>query len=363
MKIAIVHDFLNQFGGAERVVAVLHEMFPDAPIYTSIFNKGRMPQEFGKMDIRTSFMQNLPLVMEKYRYYFWLYPKAFESFDLSEYDLIISSSSAYAKGINKRSDAIHICYCYNPMRFVWRYENYIKKEDFPWFIKSLLPGLLTGLKKWDLRSNEKVDCFVAISKEIEQRIKHMYQRDSVLIYPPIEVSLFDVSKNEGDYFLIVARLSAYKRIDLAVEAFSKLQLPLKIAGNGPAKNELQKKAKNNVEFLGKVSDTGLKELYSNCKALVVTGEEDFGIAPLEAAASGKPTIAFRAGGALETVVDKKTGIFFDRQDTEALVAAVKSFNQLSFDKLSIRQQAEKFDKQVFKEKMLKLVSELISTRR
>lgn len=357
MNIAIIHDYLNQFGGAERVVCALHEIFPDAPIFTSIYDKKRMPDIFKSMDIRTSFMQNLPLVMRKFRYYFWLYPYAFESFNLSDYDLIISSSSAYAKGVKKGKDAVHICYCYNPMRFVWRYDDYIKKEALSPAIKKTLPLFLNRLKKWDLENSRQVDYFIAISKVVANRIRSIYNRESVIIYPPIETNLFDSHGRDKDYFLIVSRLGHYKRIDIAIEAFSELGYPLKIAGIGPAKNGLEKLAGSNIEFLGRVDDMELIKLYSECRALIFTGEEDFGMAPLEAAASGRPTIAFRAGGALETIVEGKTGLFFDRQDKDSLIDAVNRFERVKFDKMLIRGHAEKFDKIIFKKKIMEFIDE------
>lgn len=357
-RVAIVHDYLNQFGGAERVVSTLHEIFPDAPVYTSIYNSKMMPPIFKKMDIRTSFMQKLPFVMNKFRHYFWLYPRAFESFDLSEYDLIISSSSAYAKGIIKGEGATHICYCYNPMRFVWRYEDYINKETLNPIIKKLLPLLLGGLKRWDLNNSSKVDCFIAISEVVQRRIKSIYKRESVIIFPPVEVDNISPTGKDEDYFLIVARLAAYKRIDVAVEAFSRLGLPLKIVGDGPSRATLEKKAAMNIEFLGKVDESALIKLYSGCRALVFVGEEDFGIVPLEAAASGRPTIAYRAGGAVETIVENKTGVFFEEQSTGSLIEAVKRFEKIKFDRELIRIHSQKFSKNIFKEKIIGLLKEL-----
>src|SRR3989339_965869 len=193
MKIAIVHDYLHQFGGAERVVAVLHEMFPDAPIFTSIYNSKNFPEEFQSMEIRTSFMQKLPFIFKNFRAYFMFYPFAFESFDLRDFDLIISSSSAYAKGVRKRKDATHVCYCYNPMRFVWRYKDYMKKEDLSLLVKLILPFFLYPLKLWDLFTSKRVNYFIAISKEIKERIKSIYKRDSDIIYPPVNVDEFRVS--------------------------------------------------------------------------------------------------------------------------------------------------------------------------
>lgn len=356
-KIAIVHDYLNQFGGAERVVAALHEMFPDAPVYTSIYDAKKMPPVFKSMDIRASFMQKIPFIMRFYRYFFWLYPKAFEGFDLSEYDLIISSSSAYAKGIKKRDDAVHVCYCHNPMRFVWRYDDYIKQEKIAPSPKKLLSYFLEGLKKWDLKTNKGVDYFIANSRVVAGRIRSFYGREPVVISPPIECGKFSLSQNDGDYFLLVSRLNYYKKIDIAVSAFSGLGIPLKIVGTGPAKDMLLKNAAVNIDFLGNVDDNRLRELYAECRALIFTEEADFGMVVLETAASGRPAIAYKKGGSEETIIPGQTGLFFDEQAPESLADAVRRFEKMKFDKDTIRKHAEKFDKAVFKQKLMGFLHE------
>lgn len=356
MKIAIVHDYLNQFGGAERVVSALHELYPDAPIYTSIYDEKRMPDNFRKMDIRTSFMQKFPFIFKFFKYYFLFYPLAFESFDLSEYDVILSSSSAFAKGVKKKKGQLHICYCYNPMRFVWRYDDYVKREGYPAFIKNILPVILGPVKRWDIETAREVDYFIAISKTIADRIKKTYGRESDIIIPPVECSLFRPSSQAQDYFLVLSRLNAYKRIDLAVKAFNKLDLALRIIGDGPDKKSLERMANPNILFLGRVSDEELAGNLAECRALIFPGEEDFGIVPVEAMASGRPVIAYRAGGAKETVLDGETGIFFDKQDVDSLVNAVKRFQFMTFDKKKIREWAEGFDKEVFKNKMREFIN-------
>jgi len=351
MRIAIVHDFLNQFGGAERVVAAMHEIWPDAPIYTSIYDKNKMPKSFQQMDIRVSFMQKLPFVFQFFKYYLLFYPLAFEGFDLAEYDVILSSSSAFAKGIKKQPDQLHICYCYTPMRFVWRYDDYVKRESFSPIIKAILPVLTSVLKKWDLDSTQGVDYFIAISKTIQDRIGLTYGRGSDIIYPPVSTKKYQMSPVVQDYFLIVSRLNAYKRLDLVVEAFNDLELPLKIIGSGPALKGLKRIAKQNIEFLGRQPDSAVAKYYAQCRALIFPGEEDFGIVPVEAMAAGRPVIAFRAGGATETILEGKTGLFFDRQSSASLKEAVEKFQFEIFDKQSIRQQAMIFDKEIFKQKM------------
>jgi glycosyltransferase involved in cell wall biosynthesis len=351
MRIAIVHDFLNQFGGAERVVSALNEVYPEAPIYTSIYDESRLPAYFKTMDIRTSFMQKLPLISRWFKAYFMLYPLAFESFDLAEYDVILSSSSAYAKGIKKRPGQLHICYCYTPPRFIWRYENYIEGEGLAGWLKRLLPFLLEPIKQWDLATSRRVDCFVAISREVARRVREIYGRESDIIYPPVETAFFQPSAVDRDYYLVVSRLNHYKRVDLVVEAFNRLGLPLKIIGDGPARQRLERQAGPHIEFLGRRPDAEVKRSLAECRALIFPGEEDFGIVPLEANAAGRPVIAYRAGGARETVIDGKTGIFFGEQTPAALVAAVERFKFAVFDKGAIRRHALQFDKNVFKKKI------------
>ncbi|MFH1542543.1 MAG: glycosyltransferase [bacterium] len=351
MRVAIVHDYLNQFGGAERCVQALHEIFPEAPIFTSIYDEQRMPAGFRRMDIRTSFMQKIPFVFRFFKWYLLFYPLAFESFDLSEFDVIISSSSAWAKGVKRNPGQLHICYCYSPMRFVWRYQNYVERENYNPILKSILPLVLAPLKKWDLETNNNVDHFVAISKTIADRIDETYRLKSDIIFPPVETGKFSLSAVDSDYFLVVSRLNAYKRIDLVIEAFNELDLPLKIIGSGPELKRLKNLANANIEFLGRLPDKVIAEYYAECRALIFPGEEDFGIVPLEAMASGRPVIAFQAGGARETVVDGVTGMFFAPQTAQALVATVNKFMFKVFKKELIREHALTFSKEIFKAKM------------
>jgi len=357
MKLAIVHDYLNQFGGAERVVCALHELYPDAPIYTAIYDEKKMPPAFQRMDIRTSFLQKVPFIMPFFKLFFLLYPLAFERFDLAGYDVIISSSSAYAKGIRKRRDQLHLCYCYTPARFVWRYADYVRREEFPRWTKALLPFLLEPVKKWDRENSRAVDQFIAISRAIAERIKEIYGRDSVIIYPPVETGFFQPSAVDRDHYLVISRLNYYKRIDLVVRAFNRLELPLKIIGDGPARRSLQKIAGPNIEFLGRLGDEETARYLAECRALIFPGEEDFGIVPVEAMACGRPVIAFKSGGALETVVEGETGLFFSPQTAEALSAAVKRFKFAVFNKTVIRQQALRFSKENFKERIAALVKQ------
>jgi len=351
MKVAIVHDYLNQYGGAERVVEVLNEIFPEAPIFTSIYLKENMPEIFTKMDIRTSFMQYFPFLNKHFKKYLFIYPKAIESFNLKGFDLVISSSSAFAKGANVSKNTCHICYCYTPMRFVWDYDNYIKNENFNKFFLKFLPPVINYLRNWDLKTNKRVSYFIAISKNIKNKINNLYSREADYIYPPVDCSKFKISDKIENYFLIVSRLNAYKNIDLVIKSFNKSNLILKIVGTGPYEKQLINMCTNsNIEFLGKVSDKELKNIYSNCRAFIFPGEEDFGIAPLEAQASGRPVIAYAAGGALETIIENETGIFFREKTLDSFNEAINEFikKEDSFNPIKIRQNALKFDKEIFK---------------
>jgi glycosyltransferase involved in cell wall biosynthesis len=356
MSTVLVHDYLDQAGGAERVVESLHEVFPSAPLYTLIYDKTKLPAIFSKMKIHTSFLQKLPFVMKHLNRYLPLFPLALESFDLSEYDVIVSSSSAWGKGVRKRKDQTHICYCHSPMRFVWMYEDYMEKEGLGMFTRAMLPFIMKWLKKWDIKTNRGVDHFIANSRTTQKRIKLFYGRESDVIYPPVDTNFFKPQGGEvKDYFLVVSRLNPYKRIDLAIEAFNELGLTLYVIGNGPDEARLKSIAKQNIKFLGRLSDTEVVKYYSSCKGFILPGEEDFGLTPVEAQACGRPVIAYRAGGAMESIVEGSTGIFFDKQEKDSLVRAVKEFYSISFNKDVIRRNALRFDKAEFKKKIKEYV--------
>ena len=328
MKIAIVHDFLNQYGGAEKVIEALHDVFPYAPIYTSVYIPENMPECFSKMDVRTSFMQKLPFLKKHFKKYLMLYPKAMESFDLSEYDVVLSSSSAFAKGVRLKPKTLYICYCYSPMRFVWDYQSYIEKERFNWVTVKVLPFFIERLRKWDLKTNSGVNNFIAISKHIQNRITKCYGLDSDIIYPPVSTELFSIANEVKDYFLVVSRINAYKRVDIVIDAFNKLGLPLRIIGDGPCRKQLQKISNPNIQFLGKVDTDKLVSNYRHCRALIFPGNEDFGIVPVEAQACGRPVIAYGAGGALETVIENITGLFFSSLTSESLIETIQKFDRI-----------------------------------
>lgn len=354
MKVALVHEWLTNVAGSERVLLALHELYPDAPIYTSVF----VPEEFPELagaDVRTSFLQRIPGAKTKHQAFSFLRTVAFERFDLSEFDVVISSSHAEAKGVITRPETLHICYCYTPIRYYWSgYHHYLENPRFGVLnpiVKAVMPYMTNYLRVWDRCAADRVDLFVAISEHVARRIKKYYRRDADVIYPPVNTAWLKISPSVDDYFLLVGRLISYKRADIVVEAFNRLGLPLKIAGTGSEMESLRAMAGPNVEFLGRVSDSELGELYSRCLALVFPQEEDFGIVPLEAMAAGRPVIAYRAGGALETVVEKETGVFFDRQDAQSLMEAVRSFDLGDFAPEKAREHALRFDVERFKEEI------------
>ena len=355
MRVALVHDYLNQMGGAEKVLLALHDLFPQAPIYTSIYAPARVDSRFRKLDVRTSFMQRLPLVKKRHQPFLPLFPHAFERMDLRAYDLVISDSSAFAKGIVTRPETLHISYCHTPMRWAWNYEDYVERERLGRLARTLLPPFITRLRQWDYATAARVDYFVANSPGVMARIAKYYRRESVYIPPPVDTSRFAVSPDHDEYFLIVSRLVPYKRIDLAVQAFSALGLPLRIIGSGRDEKQLRKLAKKNVAFLGHLPDDQVRAQMARCRAFVFPGEEDFGITPVEAQASGRPVIAFGAGGALAMVVDGVTGLFFREQTPGALADAVRTFQDERFDPATIRRHAEQFDTSRFQQRFMHFV--------
>ena len=353
MQVALVASWLNQYGGAERVLEVAHDLFPNAPIFTSTYRPAKMPPQYRTWDIRSSFLDRLPI--ENQRLLLPLYPAAFESLDLRGFDTIISITSAFAHGVRLPPGAKHICYCLTPARFLWNYNDYVERERLGRFARLVLPLFVSRLREWDRRVANNVTLFVAISQVVQERIKRYYQRDSSIIYPPVDVTRFQLSREREDYFLILSRLVPYKRIDLAVQAFNELGLPLVIAGDGRDRARLEAIAKPNVRFLGYMSDEASCDLMARCRAFVFPGEEDFGITPLEANACGKPVIAFAAGGALDSIIDNVTGKLFCEANAQSLADAVRAFDDDKFDPLLIRKHAEKFGADVFKEKLSRLV--------
>ncbi len=361
MKVALVHDYLNQMGGAERVLLALHDLYPDAPVYTSFYDPQRVDPSFRWMEIRPSWMQRLPLVTRYHQPFLPLYPLAFERLDLGEYDLVLSSSSAFAKGINVRADALHICYCHTPMRWAWS-QDYLKNERLGPLAHLLLPNIIRRLRRWDWTTAQRVDSFIANSPAVAQRIKDYYQREADIIPPPVDTSSYHISEVLEPFFLMVSRLVPYKRLDIAIQACNQLRLPLKIIGTGRDRLRLERLAGPTVELLGWLPDGQVRLALSRCQALISTGEEDFGLAMLEAQASGRPVIAYGAGGALDSIIEGSTGCFFAQQTPEALIDALRCFQADQFDPQVIRRHAEAFDTARFRQRMMQQITALLSQR-
>jgi glycosyltransferase involved in cell wall biosynthesis len=348
VKVAIVHDWLNQMGGAEGVLEALVESFPGAPIYTSIFWRAGMPSAYRGWDVRTTWMDHLPGIYRHHQPYLLLYPLAFGGLTLRGYDLVISNKSAFCLGVRVPAETVHVCYCLTPTRFVWHLDAYAQQERVGNLASRAVRLFLPWLQRWERSAAQRVTSFVAISREVQRRIQHLYGRESAIIYPPVRTGQFDQADERGEYFLVVSRLIPYKRIDLAVEAFNRLGLPLWIAGEGRDRGRLQAAAGPTIRFLGRVDEAEKVRLMARCQALIFPGLEDFGITPVEAMAAGRPVIAYAGGGALDSVVEGVTGLFFAEQSAEALAEAVQRFEGTAWDPQTIRAQAERFDQRRFR---------------
>lgn len=359
MKIAIVHDYLNQFGGAERLVCELAKIDRDAPLYTSIYHPDMTWPELRHFDIRSSWLQSVPFSHKIFKILLPLYPFVFGGMKLSGYDVVISSSSAFAKGVTVDKETIHICYCHTPPHFLWFFEEYMHRDDYGHLAKRLLKPIVEVLKNWDLVICHRPDYFIANSSTVQKRIRKIYHRESRIIHPPVDVDRFNVSHRSQGYYLIVSRLLAYKRIDLAVQAFNKLGLPLVIVGSGPHRKSLEAIAQDNIQFTGYLPDKEVSRYFEHCQAFILPGEEDFGITLLEANACGKPVIAYRAGGALDTIVESLNGVFFYEKTAESLVSAIQTSVRTSWDPMLIRAHAEKFGPNAFRQKVLNFVHEVL----
>ncbi|OGM98116.1 MAG: hypothetical protein A2735_00190 [Candidatus Yanofskybacteria bacterium RIFCSPHIGHO2_01_FULL_41_21] len=366
MRIAFVHEYLNQFGGAERMLAVLAEMFPTAPIYTLLYDEKATRGLFKGRDIKTSFLQKFPGAVRHHEWYPLLMPLAIEQFDFSAFDVVISISASFAKGIITKPTTRHICYCLTPPRFLWDNSQKFNKDfGFPFLIRFASQPLISYLRMWDRSASDRIDEFWRISDFVGKRIQKYYHQTSRLIYPPVDISKFTISLPSGDlydnlqfepYFLMAGRLVSYKKFDVAIKAFNELKLPLKIIGIGPEIANLKRLANKNIEFLGQVDDKELARRYREAKALIFPQEEDFGIVPLEAMASGRPVIAYRGGGAGETVIENETGIFFDTQTPQAIIEAVKKFDSNKFSPARCRARAEEFSTEVFRKNIFKYLN-------
>jgi len=369
MKVALIHDHLAQDGGAEKVLKVLADMFTEAPIYTLLYEKKHVDKYFRNRRIDTSIIQKLPGGIKHYQWYLYFMPMAVEFYDLADYDLVISDTSSFAKGVITKPDCLHICYCHTPTRYLWSdTHQYINELKYNKWFKKIIGLVLNSIRIWDRLAADRVDLFIANSKTVQKRIAKYYRRDSVVIYPPVETHKFsiryDKSKSVSEkYFLAGCRLAPYKRIDLVIEAFKALgsSYKLKIFGDGVDLERLKiiANSASNIEFLGRVSEAEKVALFENAEAFINPQEEDFGITVVESMAAGRPVIAYRKGGATETVIDEKTGLFFNEQESQSLIEALRRFSSERFNPIEIKEYAEQFSVANF----TKQIEEFIKTHK
>ncbi len=361
-NIALVHEWLTNVAGSERVLLALKEIYKDAPIFTSVFEPKKSPP-FQAFNVTTSFLQKIPFMKSKRELLIPFTPFAFEQFNLSKYNLVISNTSMAAKGVITKPECIHISYCNTPPRYLW--EMNVDPRASKGRFSFLRKNIIHKMRLWDRVAADRVDYFLANSKYIANRIKKYYKRDSIVVYPPVNVENFYVAEKKDikDYYLFVSRLINYKKCDLVIDAFNDLKLPLKIIGTGPDEQLLKKRAKSNIEFLGFISDESMKKYYAEAKAFIFPAEEDFGIVPVEAMSAGRPVIAFQNGGAAETVVEGVTGTFFAEQTPQCLIDAVKNFDPEKFNSETIRRHAEKFSLERFKKEFKETVENIIKNHR
>ncbi len=357
MNVALVHDYLNQRGGAERVFAHLARAYPDAPVYTALYD----PQQTGDLvepsRVRTSFLAKIPGANRYFRYLAPLYPRAFERFDFTGYDTIVSSTTSWAKGIIVPPGAVHVCYAHTVSRFAFAYESYVGGLG----PRALAKPLVSRLVEWDKRAAQRPTQFVASSRNAAERIKRYYGRESIVLHCPVDLDRFSVGTGNGEYFFIASRLLPYKRIDRAIAAANLARVPLLVAGTGPAEESLRELARGTTTtMLGFVSDERVNELLGNARAAILPAQEDFGLLPLEAAACGRPVIALRAGGALETIVEGETGEYFDEETPESLAAVLRSFEDRRYDGQRLRAHAQTFAPDRFIERLRAIVEQIRS---
>lgn len=359
MKVALVHDHLAQDGGAEAVLRILAEMFPEAPIYTLLYEQKNADKYYKNRKIETSIIQKLPGGVKHYQWYMPFMPMAVEFFDLSNYDLVLSDSASFAKGVITSPDALHINYCHTPTRYLWSdTHQYINELKYNKYFKKIISLVLNYIRIWDRLAADRVDKYIVNSKTVQRRLKKYYKKEGKIIYPPVEIDKFKISEPD-DFYLIGCRLVPYKRVDVVIESFKEMGLKLKVFGDGTDYERLVKIAGQapNIEFLGRVDEEKRKELYSKCLAFIHPQEEDFGLTPLEAMASGRPVIAYRKGGATETIIENETGIFFDKQKKEDIIKAVRTFKTENFDSQKIRKHAENFSVEKFKKNIKAFIDE------
>ncbi|MDO8452553.1 MAG: glycosyltransferase [bacterium] len=358
MRVALVYDRVNSWGGAERVLLALNKIFPKAPLYTSVYNPKTAPWAKVFPSVFPSFLQNIPFAKTHHEWFPFLMPLAFESFDFSEFDLVISVTSEAAKGIITKPGTRHICYCLTPTRYLWSgYKQYFKNTTR----RGLVEPIVRYLSGWDKVAAQRPDIMIGISEEVCGRIKKYHNRESVLIYPPVELNRnytpirMSVLKSTGPYYLVVSRLVPYKKVDLVIDVFNRLNRPLVIVGRGSESSKLQNMAGSNIKFTGNVSDKELGGYYAGCEALIFPQVEDFGIVAVETQLFGKPIIAYKKGGALETVVENKTGVFFDKQTPESLTEAINKFETMSFNPSDCIKNAKRFSFEKFKKEFDTLI--------
>ena len=359
-KLALVHYWLTGMRGGEKVVQSICKLFPEIDIFTLVYNKAKISESINQHKIYTSFIQKLPFARRAYQTYLPFMPVAIEQFNLSDYDIVISSESGIAKGVLTKPETCHFCYCHTPMRYLWNmYFDYLENENIRFIKRGIIEIFFNYLRVWDLATSFRVDYFICNSQNVRKRILKYYNRDSEVIYPPVDVDNMKFETRKQDYYLMVGQLVSYKRVDLAIKAFNVLGKELIIIGEGSEYKKLKKIAKNNIRFLGWQSTDNLKKYYAMAKALIFPGEEDFGIIPVEAQASGTPVIGYGKGGLLETVIKGKTGMFFNRQDHKDIIDTVENFESVSskFDPYEIRNNSMRFSKKSFENKLSRFLEE------
>ena len=362
-RIALFQDYLAQFGGAERVTEAIHRSLPEADLCTTLSVPEKMSPYLRNLETKTTWMQHLPAKSKLYRHYFLLYPFAVGSAHLKDYDLVVSSCCGYAKGVKRGHNAIHVCYCHNPMRWVWRFEEYVAREKFSAPTKLGLQMMVSGLRHWEIKAASRPDYFIANSHIVANRLKSAFGIDATVIEPPIDTSRFWISKNVDDYYLTLARLNSYKRIDLAVEACTRTGRKLVVIGDGPDRERLQAMAGPTVTFLGRQPDREVNRYASRCRALIFPGEEDFGMAPLEINAAGRPVVAYGAGGATETVTESVNGILFREQTADSLIDALEKCEQRTWDPATMREIAQRYDIHLFQKRFLDFLCKVAPSMR